>query len=226
MTGKFIVLEGIDGSGTTTIASQLCSTLRCRGFATEETSSPSTGAVGQLLRKIMGGDFRYLLNHDPSLFRPMMSSLFNADRLDHLACEILPAVAQGKIVVSDRYHLSTFAYQMCDEADVHPRWLDTLAHHCRTPDLTLYLKVSAEQAFDRLKKRWEEKGIETKEIYERLDTLRQVEKNYTFIANNHASLDLSGVGKVITIDASPPVADVQLAVVEAVSNYLTGEGLL
>src|SRR3989442_1021120 len=102
MAGRFIVLEGIDGAGTTTQTVELSVALRKDGRKVVVTREPSGRWVGQLIREVLVGQ---------KMFPPAaVALLFAADRLDHLEREIKPALAGGEDVISDRYLLSSLAY--------------------------------------------------------------------------------------------------------------------
>jgi dTMP kinase len=132
----FIVLEGIDGSGTTTQLDRLTGHLERRGRRVHPTREPSQGPVGRLLREILLGGHR---RPDGAAVDGLaMALLFAADRRDHLTREIEPALAAGADVVSDRYLLSSLAYQ-AQEAERD--WVAGLARDLRVPDLTLLLDV-------------------------------------------------------------------------------------
>jgi dTMP kinase len=137
----FIVLEGIDGSGTTTQLGLLERHLQGRGRRVLATREPSTGPIGRLLREILLG------GHKSPAGAPVdglaMALLFAADRRDHLSREIDPAVAAGTDVISDRYLLSSLAYQ-AQEAERD--WVAGLARDLRVPDLTLLLDLPVEVA--------------------------------------------------------------------------------
>jgi dTMP kinase len=137
----FIVLEGIDGSGTTTQLGLLERHLVARGRRVHATREPSQGPVGRLLREILLG------GHQVPGGAPVdglaMALLFAADRRDHLTREIDPAIAGGADVVSDRYLLSSLAYQ-AQEAERD--WVAGLARELREPDLTLLLDLPVEVA--------------------------------------------------------------------------------
>jgi dTMP kinase len=138
---RFIVLEGIDGSGTTTQLGLLERHLQRRGRRVHITREPSTGPIGRLLREILLG------GHKSPTGEPVdglaMALLFAADRRDHLTREIAPALAAGADVVSDRYLLSSLAYQ-AQEAERD--WVAGLARDVRVPDLTLLLDLPVEVA--------------------------------------------------------------------------------
>ncbi|HVY38923.1 MAG TPA: dTMP kinase [Polyangia bacterium] len=132
----FIVLEGIDGSGTTTQLDRLAQHLTGRGRRVHPTREPSQGPVGRLLREILLGGHR--LPDGAAVDGLAMALLFAADRRDHLTREIEPALAAGMDVISDRYVLSSLAYQ-AQEAD--RAWVAGLARDLRVPDLTILLDV-------------------------------------------------------------------------------------
>lgn len=132
----FIVLEGIDGSGTTTQLDRVAQHLTGRGRRVHPTREPSQGPVGRLLREILLGGHR--LPSGGGVDGLAMALLFAADRRDHLTREIEPALAAGMDVISDRYLLSSLAYQ-AQEAD--RTWVASLAREVRTPDLTILLDV-------------------------------------------------------------------------------------
>src|SRR4051794_8693546 len=132
----FVVLEGIDGAGTTTQTERLVAHLRARGRQAAATREPSDGPVGRLLREL-------LLGHHPlpdggKVAGAAMALLFAADRVDHLQREIQPLLGAGADVVSDRYLMSSLAYQ-AEEADRD--WVAGLARGVRAPDLTVLVDV-------------------------------------------------------------------------------------
>lgn len=158
MSGVLIVLEGIDGAGTTTQAKTLAE--RLDGHLTCE---PSTGPVGKLLRRMLGGE------HAP-VDATTMSLLFAADRADHLQREVEPALARGRVVVSDRWYHSSLAYQGTGEERA---WIRELNRRARAPDLTIFLEVTPEVAAERRSHR-----DDTTDIYDALETQRRVAAGY------------------------------------------------
>jgi dTMP kinase len=137
----FVVLEGIDGSGTTTQLERLVRHLEGRGRRAHGTREPSQGPIGLLLRELLLG--RHALPGGAPADGQAMALLFAADRRDHLRREIEPNLAAGVDVVSDRYLWSSLAYQ-AEEADRD--WVASLARGLRSPDLTILLDVPVEVA--------------------------------------------------------------------------------
>jgi dTMP kinase len=142
--GRLLVLEGIDGSGTTTQTERLVAHLRQHGRKAMATREPSAGPVGRLLREILLGQHR--ISQGASMDGRTMALLFAADRLDHLQREVEPLLNDGVDVVTDRYLMSSLAYQ-AEEADRD--WVATLARRVRVPDLTILLDIPIEVAAQR-----------------------------------------------------------------------------
>ncbi len=150
--GHFIVVEGIDGSGTTTQCSLVANRLRQRGLPAHTTREPSDGPVGVLIRQILTG--RVVTPGQHGVHAPSwatMAALFAADRLDHLEAEIHPNLADGVTVLCDRYDHSSVAYQTVSAggADDVASWVLQLNSRARRPDLTLVLDVDPEVAAGR-----------------------------------------------------------------------------
>lgn len=150
--GLFIVIEGVDGAGTTTHTKILADALRSRGLPVHPTREPSDGPVGMLLRQILTN--RVVV---PGLHgaRPpswsTMALLFAADRLDHLEAEIVPNLMDGVTIISDRYDYSSIAYQSLtgggDPETVE--WVKQINRHARRPDLVIVLDLPPDVAAQR-----------------------------------------------------------------------------
>jgi len=142
--GKLIVLEGVDGAGTTTHARLLYEHLRRLHVPVHATAQPSHGPIGSLLRQVLTG--RMVGGHAPHGPQPpvwtTMALLFAADRMDHLETELLPTLNEGITVVCDRYDHSSVAYQSVAGGGPEAiAWIRELNRHARRPDLTLVLCV-------------------------------------------------------------------------------------
>lgn len=141
MSGVFIVIEGVDGSGKTTLARVLAEVIAASGLPTCSTAEPSTGPVGALIRRF--------LRREVDLAPDVVARLFAADRADHVHRVIGPAVARGDVVVCDRYVTSSLVYH--DE--VSPVFVTRLNEDFPAPDLELFLDVAPEVAEARLRAR-------------------------------------------------------------------------
>jgi dTMP kinase len=198
----FIVLEGIDGAGTTTQTARVVAHLQRRGRAAAATREPSTGPVGRLLRELLLG------GHRPASGAPLegrtMALLFAADRVDHLQREIEPLLATGSDVVSDRYLLSSLAYQ-AEEAD--RTWVAALARGVRRPDVTLLLDLPVEVAAERRRR-----ASRPVELYDDEALQRRIADNYRALARSQED--------VVIVDARPEADEVTARLVEALEPLL------
>ena len=104
-----MVLEGIDGSGTTTQVARLADRLRAEHAPVRTTREPSDGPIGTLVRQVLTG--RVVVPGGRAPGWATMALLFAADRMDHVECEIEPFVSVGGRHLSDRYDASSLAYQ-------------------------------------------------------------------------------------------------------------------
>jgi dTMP kinase len=138
-----IVLEGLDGAGTTTQCARLVDHLASAGRRAHATREPSDGPVGRLLREMLVGQHAIT---DQKLSQSTFGLLFAADRLDHLQREVEPALAAGAVVVSDRWYHSSLAYQ---GTGADRDWIVSLNSRARRPELTIFLEVRPEVAASR-----------------------------------------------------------------------------
>lgn len=212
--GAFIVLEGIDGAGTTTHATKLTSFLRDHGIAVHGTREPTDGPIGVLLRQILTG--RVVTPHRDGHAPPRWNTLgllFAADRLDHLEVDILPRLAQGMCVVSDRYDYSSVAYQsLSSHADADATaWLRRVNRFARRPDLTIVLDVPDEVARARRKGRSGREEIFDDDSFQaRLcEFYANVEKHFP-------------EDRIVHVSANRPVSDVAADVRQLALSALEG----
>jgi dTMP kinase len=161
--GKFIVIEGIDGAGTTTQARLLSEWIVSGNRMCRLTSEPSQGPIGLLLRRILSGRERTPSNDAISL-------LFAADRVDHLDSEVLPSLRAGVQVVSDRYYHSSFTYQSLQG---NLEWIRELNSNARTPDVTYILDLPANLAAERRRR-----DRTSEELYEQDSVQQKLEEAY------------------------------------------------
>lgn len=194
--GLFIVLEGLDGAGTTTQMERLAAALRAAGHPVLTTCEPSNGPVGALIRqalrrRLVLPDARGALSHQT------LALLFAADRVDHLEAEIEPALARGEHVICDRYVLSSLAYQ---GAHAESGWVATLNLHAVSPDLTLFIEVRPEVAQQRRARRGSQE-----ELYESEDKQRRIAQQYL------AAIAARPGDRLVRIDGSAGIAQVTRA---------------
>lgn len=213
--GLFIVMEGIDGCGSTTHAKLLGEAIRSRGAGVVLTCEPSSGPVGTLIRQALQ---RRLPGPDASTPRHLdwtaLALLFAADRMDHLHSTVVPALRAGSVVISDRYDLSSLAYQSVtahDGSDPVP-WIRTLNTQALRPDLTVVIDVPAEVAEERRRARGGvEELFEARELQARLATVYA--RAETLVPNDRL-LHVLGVGEMDEV-----AARVLEAVISAASGF-------
>jgi len=140
---RLIVLEGLDGAGTTTQARRLVEHIRARGGQAHLTREPSDGPIGRLIREMLVGQHAI---PGQSIAQSTFGLLFAADRMDHIQREVEVQLAAGATVVSDRWYHSSLAYQ---GTGADRDWIATLNARARRPDLTLFLEVRPEVAAQR-----------------------------------------------------------------------------
>lgn len=140
MRGRLIAFEGIDGTGKSTQIKMLAQALRGRGHEVVVTCEPTEGIYGQQIREL------YKSRASVSLEEEL--ELFLADRREHLAKLIAPSLAAGKIILTDRYYLSTVAYQ--GAAGLDPGMILQKNAFAPPPDLAILIDLSPKQAVARI----------------------------------------------------------------------------
>ncbi len=209
-TPIFVVIEGLDGAGTTTQTGAVADALASRGQPVSVSREPSDGPVGMVIRQMLS--MRITVTDDEGRHKPVgrqtLALLFAADRMDHLEAEVEPALERGEVAISDRYYHSSLAYQGDvdgrDSADF--QWVESLNSRARTPDLTVFLEATADLCLQRLDSRGR------KDIYETRDKLERLERRYDEVMK---LLEERGE-KILRLDASLPAEKLTEEVVEAV----------
>jgi len=141
----FITFEGVEGSGKSVQAKALTKWLKEKGVNPLLTMEPGGTAAGKAIRRLLLSDSN--IDTVTELF------LYLADRREHILKVILPALEEGKIVVSDRYYDSTFAYQGGGRG-IDENWVESLMDNVIqnvTPDITFLIDVPPELGLSRVK---------------------------------------------------------------------------
>jgi dTMP kinase len=196
--GRFVVLEGIDGAGTTTHVGRLAERLRTMRVPVRATREPSDGPVGTLVRQVLTG--RVVVPGGRAPGWATMALLFAADRVDHVEAEIEPWVNEGGIMISDRYDASSLAYQSVSSGrggSDAVEWIRTLNRDCKRPDLTIVLDVNFEEAARRRDARGE-----PAQLYEQNEVQQALAVFYRDLAK-HLPKD-----RVVLVDAGGPIDEV------------------
>jgi len=197
--GKFIVFEGIDGSGKSTHAVLLKERLEREGYRVFLTCEPTEGEAGVLLRRCLTGE--------ADLPEQALAGLFMTDRIDHILnakTGILRHIEAGEIVLCDRYYFSSFAY---NGSYAPMEWvieINRVARETLRPDLTLFLDIDPERFLSRI----EDRGAT--ERYEKTEVLRKVRENY------FRAFERLPDEKVCVVDNNGTIAAAQEAIYRAV----------
>ncbi len=200
----FIVLEGIDGSGSSTQSELLKKYFLAQGEKAVISPEPSSGIIGNLIRQALKK--RIFFTEDADLFDEQMAYLFAADRHDHLYNDVdgvFKLINDGFHVISTRYYFSSLAYncQTPEEFD----FVGKLNHKFPNPDLAIYLDISPEVSLSRIRDR------SLKEVYETKDKLSKVRKNYQNIFANYPD-------NLLIIDGTKDILEISHQIISAIEN--------
>ena len=199
--GVLIAFEGIDGTGKSTQLPLLADWLRAQGYTVVETREPTDGPHGRAIRG--------LYRDRAGVTRERELELFVLDRRQHVEECIRPALAQGKVVLTDRYYFSTAAYQGAGGSD--PANIFAQNAFAPEPDLVLLLTLPVAESVARIRHL---RG-ETLNDFEQQDQLEKVAA--LFASFPHAC--------IVRIKAARPVVDVQADIREAVRRLFANKGL-
>jgi dTMP kinase len=194
--GQLIVFEGTDGTGKSTQLKLLATALVKRGLSVESTFEPSNGEYGKQIRAIFTN--RKKISKEEEL------DLFIADRKDHVDRLIKPALHSNKIVLCDRYYLSTIAYQ--GAAGFDPDYILSRNYFAPVPDLALLFHAPIATGIRRITEgRGEKLNDFEKEEYLQKVAEQFNQMTYSFIRR---------------IDATRDIETIHTEVVEHVTQFL------
>jgi dTMP kinase len=185
MRGRFIVIEGMDGAGTTTQTRLLRSHFEKMGRRVHATSEPTSQAVGRVIRTLLSGhvESKHLM--------ATLALLFAADRLIHFDDEIGPKLVDGVDVICDRYVLSSLVYQ---GLDLPSQWVASLNQFAPAPDLTIILDTPADVALSRRESRGGEQ-----EIFEKAQLQENIRRRYLKLSEQPSMALVDGQGELETV---------------------------
>jgi dTMP kinase len=191
--GVFICIEGLDGCGKTTQAKLLAKKLeKCHSAV--YTAEPSRGKIGTYIRE------SYLYG-EKRLSIVLEALLFAADRIEHVENEVMPALNEGHLVISDRYVYSSLAYQ--GAAGLSLDWIEKVNEYALKPDLALFIDVNPEAVMGRLKPE--------KSVMEDLETQKKVREIYFKFVED---------GRLTRIDGGKSEKEVAKEVYMVVTKFL------
>ena len=203
MRGKFITLEGIEGSGKSTSLDTISKILETLDIEFIITKEPGGGPLGKDLRKI-------LLDKKTSISPEVELLLMMADRKNHIDNIVEPCLEKGVWVISDRYLDSSYAYQGGGR-QIDTSKIDILTELLKLPipDLTILFDLSPEIALQRAKNRSELDRFESEPI----DFHQRIREAYLNIANDN-------VERYVVIDASKDIQNVKDQVQKKVNQFI------
>ena len=166
--GKFIVFEGIDGSGKSTQIRFLADKLKEAGIPYEITAEPSEGPIGVMIRQILTGECK--------MDNRVIAALFAADRLDHILNEedgLLHKIENGTTVICDRYYFSSYAY---NGVDMPMEWVisaNSQSSRLLKPTVNIFIDLDPDTALERIAR-----NRQRTELFEKKSRLEKVRENY------------------------------------------------
>lgn len=169
--GRLIAFEGIDGTGKSTQITLLANWLRQRGYDVVATREPTDGGYGRRIRNLYQA--RNLVSRQEEL------DLFLADRREHVEQLIAPALAQGKIILTDRYYFSTAAYQGVHGFDPEEIIRQNEAF-APVPDVVILITLQPDEAVMRIE-RYRKEALNH---FEQEEGLRQVATIFAGLTND------------------------------------------
>ncbi len=179
MRGKFIVLDGPDGAGTTTHSTLLADLLKKQGHDVLHTAEPSDGPIGQWIRK-------QLVASAP-LTPTALQLLFCADRAWHLEAVIEPALRQGRVVICDRYAASTIVYAQAQ--GVPADMLKALNENFTKPDCVIFTLPPIEVSVGRVEARGE------KDVFQGRELQKNIHDGYAKLAAENLDIKIVDTSK-------------------------------
>ncbi len=168
--GRFIVFEGLDGSGQSTQAERLVEYLKKNRLKVHPTKEPTNNLIGGLIRGQLQGDWK----STPEC----LQLLFAADRAHHLQREIVPYLEKGISVVCDRYFFSSIAFGSLEIDDW--QWLKEINKRFLLPDIVFYLKTSPKTCIKRISD-----SRFSFELFEKEKKLQTIKKSYDKLAKEY-----------------------------------------
>ena len=193
MSGLFITFEGPEGSGKTTIANMVLDTLKQEGYPILYTREPGGIDIAEQIREV-------ILKKENTAMDPKTEALlYAASRRQHLVQRVLPALAEGKVVVCERFIDSSLAYQGYGRQIGFDEVLsiNKFAIGDTFPDITIYLDVNEEVGLSRIKNR---------KFKDRLD-VESIEFHHR-VNEGYAKVVETFKDRIRVVDASKPLEEV------------------
>lgn len=160
-----IVIEGLDGAGTTTQMKLIAKRLEDEGKKVFVTHEPTDNPIGKMVRDVLQKKIKTTPN--------ALALLFASDRDDHLYNKeygLMEKIQEGYVIITDRYKYSSIAYQGA-ECDIE--YIKAINNNFPHPSHLIFIDTSPESCMERIEKRGSEK-----ELFEKVEFLKKVRDNY------------------------------------------------
>ncbi len=196
MRGFFVVVEGNDGAGKSTFLNRLEKEFREEGVDALFTREPGGADVAEKIRSL-------LLDPEITMGARTEALLYAAARADHVEKTVRPALEAGKIVLCDRYVLSSLAYQGYGRglAIEEVRALSRFATEDLTPDLTLFFSLDPEESVRRKKGELDRMERSGREFF------RRVNEGYRVLSGDAVAIDAARSSEVVYNEAKKILMD-------------------
>lgn len=200
--GKFIVIEGLDGSGKTTQIPLIKKALEKKGIKVFPTKDPSKGPIGRFIYEVLHGKIK--------LPATSLQYLYTADRAATQE-EIIKRLKRGEYVISDRYFWSSVVYGMVDMDKIDDYYLTAYSilsyyHQFLLPDISIYLDINPDLGLKRVKQTGK-----PKEHYKKKDTLPKIQKGYEYLLKRFPK-------EFVKVDATKPIEKVTEDIVSLIDK--------
>ena len=192
-SAKFIVFEGIDGSGKTTLSKMLHEYFVNFIGPSHWTCEPTNNPVGKMIRSV--------ITHELVLNEQSIAALFLADRMDHIqhaTYGMKNLIEKGTNVISDRYYLSSYAYHV---PHVSLDWVieaNSICANLLKADVIFYIDIDVKTSLDRIS------------LYRSTNDLFETEERITLVHDNYnkAIERVKGTENIVRINGKPPLDQV------------------
>lgn len=212
-SGKYIAIEGIDGSGKSTQAQKIKEYFELKGNAVVTTYEPNLSLFG-------GEDIVKVFTSKKKIPPQALQYLLSANRLINLSEIVEPTLEKGHMLITDRSFWSAVVYGCMDlnntySLDDSHRMLITqsilsMYHQSIVPDITFYLSVSAETGITRLQER---KKSRENDLYEKREKLEKVVEGYTWLVKNYPE-------QLIQIDGERAIDEITQDMIQIIETKL------
>lgn len=201
--GLFITIEGGEGCGKTTLSSKLALMLENKGYLVVKTREPGGTLLSEHIRKL-------LLESTETITEKAELLLFLAARVQHVEECIKPALRQGHIVICERFHDSTIAYQGCARG-LGMDYVESLCKNiCENPDVTFLLDLDPQEGALRM----QAAGKNPDRIeQEKIQFHKEVRRGFLHLADEHPN-------RIKVFDAALPIDEIASLALEALQPYL------